>query len=74
MLVVWPLVELSMVRVKKGTRAKEMVRGEEVEIKTGWEGTIVADADSSAPMVEFNDYGPNSVLVNLGADNLEVVH
>jgi hypothetical protein len=62
--------ELDVVRVKNTVRAEEMVYGSDV---AGWEGTIVADADTATPIVEFNDYGPSSILVNLDAANLEVV-
>jgi hypothetical protein len=48
--------ELDVVRLKNTIRTEEMIYGSEVEIKAGWEGTIVADADTSTPMVEFTEY------------------
>jgi len=45
--------ELDQVRVKNTVRVEEMIHGAEVEIKAGWEGTIVAEANTSTPMVEY---------------------
>jgi hypothetical protein len=70
---VWPLIELSVVRVKNTVWVEEMVYGSEVEIEAGWEGTIVADADTLTPMVEFTEYSNTPFLVNLDAANLELV-
>jgi hypothetical protein len=41
--------ELDVVRVKNTARAEEMFHGGETEIEANWEGTIVADADTSTP-------------------------
>ena len=65
--------ELAVVRVKNTVRVGEMIHGSEVEIEAGWEGTIVADADPSTPMVEFTEYSETPFLVNLDVANLEVV-
>jgi hypothetical protein len=73
LMLVWPLIELAVVRVKNSVRVEEIVHGRELEIEAGWEGTIVADADSSAPMVEFTEYSETPFLVNLDAANLELV-
>jgi hypothetical protein len=50
-----------------------MIHGAEVDIKAGWEGTIVADADTSTPTVEFTEYSDNPILALLEATNLELV-
>jgi hypothetical protein len=68
-----PMNEFDVVRVKNTIRAEEMIYGSEVEIKAGWEGTIVADADTLMPMVEFTEYSDNPILANLEATNLEVI-
>jgi hypothetical protein len=65
--------ELDHVRVRNAVRVEEMIHGTEVDIKTGWEGTIVADADSSTPMVEFTEYSDNPILALLETTNLEVI-
>jgi hypothetical protein len=65
--------ELDVVRAKSTIRTEEMFHGGETEIQAGWEGTIVADADTSTPMVEFTEYSDTPFLVNLDATNLEVV-
>jgi hypothetical protein len=65
--------ELDVVRVKSTVRVEEMIHGTEVDVKAGWEGTIVADADSSTPMVEFKEYSNSSILALLEAANLEVI-
>jgi hypothetical protein len=65
--------ELDQVRVKNTVRVEEMIYGSEVEINAGWEGTIVADADISTPMVKFTEYSDNSILALLEAANLEII-
>ena len=70
---VWPLIELSVVRVKNTIRVEEMVYGSEVEIEAGWDGSIVSDADTSTPLVEFTEYSNTPFLVILDAANLEVI-
>jgi hypothetical protein len=65
--------ELDQVRLKITVRVEKMIHGVEVEIKAGWEGTIVADADTSTPMLEFTEYSAKPFLVKLDAANLEVV-
>lgn len=45
-----------------------------IEIKAGWEGTIVAQADTPTPCIEFNEqYRDQPFLVDLDIANLEVV-
>jgi len=63
--------ELDQVRIKNTVRVEELIHGSEVEIKAAWEGTIVADADTLMPMVEFTEYSDNPILANLEATNLE---
>jgi hypothetical protein len=49
--------ELDVVRVKETVTVTPIIDDLPVEIKAGWEGTIVAGAYTLMPMVEFNDYG-----------------
>jgi hypothetical protein len=75
LMLVWPMNELAVVRIKRSKTPcgwKKLFMAE-VGIETGWEGTIVANADSSAPMVEFTEYSETPFLVNLDAANLELV-
>jgi hypothetical protein len=44
-----------------------------IEIKAGWRGTIVAQADTPTPGVEYAQYRERPILVDLDATNLEVV-
>jgi hypothetical protein len=55
--------ELDVVRVKNTIRTGDLFHGGEVEIEANWEGTIVADADTSTPMVEFTRYPDRPFLV-----------
>jgi hypothetical protein len=77
LMLVWPMFdkmnELDVVKVKSAVRVEEMIHGAEVDIKAGLEGTIVADADTLTPMVEFTEYSDNPILALLEATNLEVI-
>jgi hypothetical protein len=45
-----------------------------IEIKAGWRGTIVAQADTPTPCVEFDEeYRGKASLVDLDVVNLELV-
>ena len=63
--------ELDVVRVKSTVRVEELFHEGEIEIEANWEGTIVADANASTPMVEFTSYRDRPFLVNLDVANLE---
>lgn len=65
--------EHDVVRVKNTVRVEEMFHGDETEIKAGWEGTIVANADTPTPTVEFTCYGAKPFLAFLEVKNLEKV-
>ena len=66
--------ELDVVRVKETVLATPWDKEDPIEIKAGWEGTIVAQADTNTPCVEFDEeYRGENFLVDLDAANLEVV-
>jgi hypothetical protein len=56
------LGELDDVRVKETVVTEELFGGR-LEINAGWEGTIVADADTSTPIVEFTEHREEPILV-----------
>jgi hypothetical protein len=59
--------ELDVVRVKETVLVTPWDKDDPIEIKAGWEGTIV-------PCVEFNEeYRGEAFLVDLDATNLEVI-
>jgi hypothetical protein len=52
----------------------ETVCGGFAEIQSGWEGTIVANAETQAPLIEFVEATNSSpMLAHLEASNLTVV-
>jgi hypothetical protein len=66
--------ELDVVRVKETVMVTPNFEDEPIEIKAGWRGTIVAQADKPTPCVEFNEkYRGRFFLMDLDAANLEVV-
>jgi hypothetical protein len=66
--------ELDVVRVKETVLVTPWDKDDPIEVKAGWEGTIVAQADTDTPCVEFNDeYRGENFLVDLHATNLEVI-
>ena len=66
--------ELDVVRVKETVLATPWSEDDPIEIKAGWEGTIVTQADTDTPCVEFNEeYRGENFLVDLDAANLEVI-
>ena len=66
--------ELDVVRVKETVLATPWFEDDPIEIKAGWEGTIVTQADTDTPCVEFNEeYRGENFLVDLDAANLEVI-
>jgi hypothetical protein len=66
--------EHDVVRVKKTVTATPWFEYESIEVQSGWEGTIVALADTPTPCIAFNEkYRGKPFLVHLDATNLEVV-
>ena len=66
--------ELDVVRVKETVLATPWDKEYPIEIKAGWQGTIVAQADTNMPCVEFDEeYRGENFLVDLDAANSEVV-
>jgi hypothetical protein len=66
--------ELDVVRVKQTVLATPWFEDDPIEVKAGWEGTIVAHADTDTPCIEFNEeYRGENFLVDLNATNLEVI-
>ena len=63
------LRELDVVQVKETVITEELFGGR-IEINAGWEGTIVADADTPTPLIEFTRYREIPILVHLEAGNL----
>ena len=47
--------ELDVVRVKETVLVTPWFEDNPIEIKAGWEGTIVTQADTDTPCVEFNE-------------------
>jgi hypothetical protein len=65
--------ELDVVRVKETVLVTPWFEDNPIEIKR-WEGTIVTQADTDTPCVEFNEeYRGVNFLVDLDAANLEVI-
>jgi hypothetical protein len=48
----------------------EELFGGRIEINQGWRGTIVADADTPTPLIEFTQYREIPILVHLDVGNL----
>jgi hypothetical protein len=66
--------ELDVVRVRQTVLVAPWFEDDPMEIKAGWRGTIVAQADTDTPCVEFNEeYRGENFLVDLDATNLEVI-
>jgi hypothetical protein len=66
--------ELDVVRVKETVLVIPWDKEDPIEIKAGWQGTIVAHADTDTPCIEFNEeYRGENFLVDLDAANLEVI-
>ena len=66
--------ELDVVRVKETVSATPWFEYDPIEIQSGWEGVIVALADTPTPCIEFNEkYRGEPFLVDLDATNLEVI-
>jgi hypothetical protein len=66
--------EHDVVRVKETVTVTPNFEDDPIEIKAGWEGTIIAYADKPTPCVEFNEsYRREPFLVDLDAANLEVI-
>lgn len=66
--------ELDVVRVKETVLVTPWDKDYSIEVKAGWEGTIVSQADTDTPCVEFNEeYRGEYFLVDLDAANLEVI-
>jgi hypothetical protein len=65
--------ELDVVRVKETVMATPWFEDDPIEIQSGWEGTIVTQADTPTPCVEFTRYHEIPILVDLEVGNLQVV-
>jgi hypothetical protein len=67
--------EIDVVRVIKTITAKPWFEDEPIEIKAGWEGTIVCLTAPEDPVagVEFTEYRDVPILVDLEVTNLEVI-
>jgi hypothetical protein len=66
--------ELDVVRVKETVLVTQWFEDNPIKIKAGWEGTIVTQADTDTPCVEFNEeYRGENFLVDLDVANLEVI-
>jgi hypothetical protein len=66
--------EHDVVRVKETVMAIPWFEYDPVEIQSGWQGAIVALADTPTPCIEFNEkYRGKPFLVHLDATNLEVI-
>jgi hypothetical protein len=55
--------------VKETVLIKELFGGP-IEINAGWRGTIVADADTPTPLIEFTRYREIPILARLDVSNL----
>ena len=63
-----------VVRVKQTVKATPDLEDDPIEIKAGWEGTIIAYADKPMPCIWFEEsYRGQFFIVDLDAANLEVV-
>jgi hypothetical protein len=63
-----------LVKVKEMVLATPWDKEDPIEIKAGRCGTIVAQADTDTPCIEFNEeYRGENFLVDLDAANPEVV-
>jgi hypothetical protein len=64
-----------VVRVKQTVMATPDLEDDPIEIKAGWEGTILAYADKPTPCIWFDNesYRGKPFVVDLDATNLEVV-
>jgi hypothetical protein len=66
--------ELDVVRVNEIVTVTPWFEDDSIEIQAGWCGTIVTQADTDTPCIEFNEnYRGKSFLVDLKIENLEVV-
>jgi hypothetical protein len=64
--------EHDVIRVKEAVMVTPDFEDEPVEIKAGWEGTIIAHADKPTPCIWFNEsYRGKPFLVDLNVANLE---
>jgi hypothetical protein len=61
--------ELDVVRVKETVIATPWFEDDPIEIQSGWEGTIVTQADTPTPCVEFTQYRKIPILVDLEVEN-----
>jgi hypothetical protein len=61
--------ELDVVRVKETVMVTPNFENDPIEIKAGWRGTIVAQADTPTPCIEFNEEYPGRTFSGgLGRD------
>ena len=67
--------EIDVVRVKKSVTVKPWFEDESIEIKEGWEGTIVCltTPEDLVAGVEFTQYRDVPILADLEVTNLEVI-
>jgi hypothetical protein len=62
-----------VVRVRKTVTVTPWFEDNPIEIQAGWEGAIIAQADTDTPCIEFTHYRGKPFLVDLDVANLEVV-
>ena len=66
--------EHDVVRVKETVMVTPWFEDDPIEIQAGWEGAIIAQADTDTPCIEFNEkYRGQPFVVDLDAANLKVV-
>jgi hypothetical protein len=63
------LRELDVGQVKETVVTEELFGGS-IEINAGCEATIVEDADTPTPLIEFQEYREEPILVRLDLGNL----
>jgi len=61
--------EHDIVTVKETILVKELF-GSQIEIQYGWTGTVVADADTGTPLIEFTQYSKEPILASIPIKNL----
>jgi hypothetical protein len=67
--------EIDVVRVKETVTVRAWFEDEPMEIKAGWEGTVVCLTAPEDPVagIEFTEYRDVPILVDLEVTNLEVI-
>jgi hypothetical protein len=65
--------EHGVVRVRKTVTVTPWFEDNPMEIQAGWEGALIAQADTDTPCIEFTHYRETPIIVDLNVENLEVV-